>query len=70
MCVVDDRNQDNLSDEQRAEIGKKGGQAAQDSDTAHELTDEERSQGGQHSGGNFANDPERASEAGRMGGSK
>ncbi len=27
-----------------------------------------RSSGGQHSGGNFKNDPERASEAGRKGG--
>lgn len=50
--MADDRNQDNLTDEQRAEIGKKGGQAAQDTGNAHELTDEERSKGGQNSSGN------------------
>lgn len=32
------------------------------------LTDEGRSKGGQHSSGNFKNDPERASEAGKKGG--
>jgi len=32
------------------------------------LTDEGRSKGGQNSGGNFKNDPERASEAGKKGG--
>lgn len=51
-------------------LGKKGGQAAQQSGTTHELTEEERSMGGSMSGGNFANDPQRASEAGRKGGSK
>jgi len=50
------------------EIGSKGGQAAQQSGNAHKLSDEERSRGGSNSGGNFANDPERASEAGKKGG--
>lgn len=34
------------------------------------LTDEDRSRGGSHSGGNFKNDPERAAEAGRKGGER
>lgn len=37
---------------------------------AENLTDEDRSKGGSMSGGNFKNDPERAREAGRKGGSK
>ena len=49
--------------------GHKGGIAAQKSGHAHELTEEERSEGGSHSGGNFKNDPSRAAEAGRKGGS-
>lgn len=53
-----------------AEIGRKGGSVAQKSGHAHVLTDEERSRGGQMSSGNFANDPGRASEAGRRGGSR
>ena len=56
--------------EHMSEIGKKGGQAAQQSGHAHRLTDEERSRGGTMSGGNFANDPLRAREAGRKGGSR
>jgi general stress protein YciG len=32
------------------------------------LTDEDRAKGGSMSGGNFKNDPQRASEAGRKGG--
>ncbi len=35
---------------------------------AQNLTREARSRGGQNSGGNFKNDPERAREAGRKGG--
>ena len=34
------------------------------------LTEEGRRKGGQHSGGNFRNDPERAAEAGRKGGKR
>lgn len=34
------------------------------------LTREDRSRGGSHSGGNFKNDPERAAEAGRKGGER
>ena len=34
------------------------------------LTTEDRSRGGSHSGGNFKNDPERAAEAGRKGGER
>lgn len=52
-----------------SQIGSKGGQAAQKSGNVHELTEEERSEGGSHSGGNFAKDPQRASEAGKKGGS-
>ncbi len=48
--------------------GQKGGESAQRSGHAHELTEEERSRGGSVSGGNFKNDPERASEAGHEGG--
>ncbi len=58
------------SKQDMSEIGRKGGQAAQKSGHAHELTTEERSRGGSESGGNFKNDPERASEAGRKGGSR
>ncbi|MGH7204285.1 MAG: general stress protein [Candidatus Levyibacteriota bacterium] len=54
--------------EEHAKAGHKGGKAAQDSGNAHDLTDEERSEGGSHSGGNFKNDPQRASDAGRQGG--
>jgi general stress protein YciG len=36
----------------------------------HQLTTEERSKGGSSSSGNFANDPQRASEAGQKGGSR
>lgn len=50
-----------------SKLGKKGGRAAQQSGNAHELTEAERSQGGSNSGGNFANDPQRASEAGQKG---
>lgn len=35
---------------------------------AQNLTDEDRSRGGQHSSGNFKHDPVRAAEAGRRGG--
>lgn len=58
------------SKQDMSKLGQKGGEAAQRSGHAHQLTDEERSRGGSMSGGNFANDPERASEAGRKGGSR
>jgi uncharacterized protein len=58
-------------------LGSKGGQATQQSGgNAHELTNEERSQGGMSQGaqnnpGNFANRPqEEVEEAAREGGSK
>lgn len=35
---------------------------------AQNLSDEDRSRGGQHSSGNFKNNPKRAAEAGRKGG--
>jgi general stress protein YciG len=38
------------------------------SSNASNLSTEDRSKGGQNSSGNFANDPQRASEAGRKGG--
>lgn len=59
-----------LGHEGYQKLGQKGGQAAQQSGHAHELTEEEKSKGGQHSGGNFKNDPQRASEAGKKGGSQ
>lgn len=37
---------------------------------AQNLSDEDRSRGGQHSSGNFKNNPARAAEAGRKGGQK
>lgn len=58
------------SKQDMSKLGHKGGLASQKSGHAHELTDEERSLGGQNSGGNFANDPQRASEAGKIGGKK
>ena len=58
-----------FTSEEAREAGHKGGIAAQQSGHAHQLTEEERSEGGSHSGGNFRNDPQRASEAGKIGGS-
>lgn len=60
------------ADEQR-EIASKGGKAAHEKGTAHEFTSEEASEAGRMQGqennpGNFANDREKASEAGRKGG--
>ncbi len=54
--------------EQHKQAGRKGGKAAQTNGRAHQLTREERSRGGSHSGGNFRNNPERAREVGRRGG--
>lgn len=50
------------SQQDKSKLGQKGGQSAQQSSNAHELTQEERSEGGSHSSGNFKNDPQRASE--------
>lgn len=47
-----------------------GRQSSGNSDAAENLSQEDRSKGGSMSGGNFKNDRERASEAGREGGSK
>jgi len=47
--------------EQHAEAGKKGAQAQ---------STEAKAKGGSNSGGNFKNDPQRASEAGQKGGSQ
>ncbi len=56
-------------EETRQSVSSMGGQAAQESGQAHELTEEERSRGGSESGGNFANrDTEDVREAGRRGG--
>jgi general stress protein YciG len=49
--------------------GMKGGQASEQSNNNHELTSEEQSKGGSNSSGNFANDPQKASQAGKIGGS-
>lgn len=56
--------------EEARQAGQKGGIAAQKSGHAHMLTEEERSEGGSHSSGNFKNDPTRAAEVGRKGGSR
>lgn len=47
--------------EQHSAAGKKGAKAQ---------PTEAKAKGGSRSGGNFKNDPQRASEAGKMGGSK
>nr|WP_222845172.1 general stress protein [Halomonas nanhaiensis] len=51
----------------REEAGKKGGEATSKTHDK-EFYEDIGHQGGQKSGGNFANDPERASEAGKKGG--
>ncbi|HEX7017614.1 MAG TPA: hypothetical protein VF209_01770 [Patescibacteria group bacterium] len=56
--------------QKHAQVGAKGGRAAQQSGNAHQLTDEERSRGGQNSPGQFQEGSQRAREAGRKGGSK
>jgi len=50
-----------------SEAGKKGGEATSATHDK-EFYQEIGSQGGQNSGGNFKNDPERAAEAGSKGG--
>lgn len=50
-----------------SEAGKKGGEATSATHDK-EFYQEIGSQGGQNSGGNFANDREKASDAGRKGG--
>jgi uncharacterized protein len=47
-----------------------GSQSSGNKNAAENLDDEARSKGGKASGGNFANDPHRASQAGKKGGSK
>ena len=52
-----------------SQLGQKGGQAAQQSGNAHQLTTEERSKGGQNSPTNFANrDPEEVRKIASKGG--
>lgn len=62
--MVDKRNDQGMT---REEAGKKGGQATSESH-GKEFYEDIGHKGGQQSGGNFANDPERASEAGKKGG--
>lgn len=58
-----------MDPEQQRRIASEGGQAAQESGHAHKLTAEERSRGGQNSGGNFANRPtEEVQDIARRGG--
>lgn len=45
------------SQQDMSQLGHKGGKAAQQSGNAHQLTDEDRSKGGQNSPTNFANRP-------------
>lgn len=59
-------NQDQMSVN---EAGKKGGEATSASHDT-EFYQQIGSKGGQNSGGNFKNDPERAAEAGSKGGQK
>ena len=47
-----------------------GSKSSGNKNAAANLTDEDRAKGGSMSGGNFKNDPQRASEAGEEGGSK
>jgi general stress protein YciG len=59
--------QDKQSGTSVNEAGKKGGEATSASH-GKEFYQEIGSKGGQNSGGNFKNDPERAAEAGSKGG--
>ncbi len=64
---MDDNSQSSdLQDQPMNEKGQKGGQAT---GQGHQLNDHDKSKGGQNSSGNFANDPDRAHEAGIKGGS-
>lgn len=56
---------------QQQDSGGKGGQSTstgQDKESQRNQQQDSGSKGGQGSGGNFANDPQKASEAGRKGG--
>jgi general stress protein YciG len=58
--------------ERTSQAGQKGGQSTHGGSGSRQGTQSSdktgQQMGGQHSGGNFANDPQRASEAGRKGG--
>lgn len=56
-------NQQNNNDQGKGDTSKRGF-ASMDEDKQRDIA----SKGGKESGGNFKNDPERASEAGREGG--
>ncbi|HEY8005351.1 MAG TPA: general stress protein [Methylocella sp.] len=67
---VPDEKENFLQDRELAsEAGRKGGQSVPDKkrsfSQAHDLASEAGRKGGHAPGGNFANDPERPSEAGR-----
>jgi general stress protein YciG len=73
----DNRGFASMSEEERREIASKGGKAAHEQGTAHEFDSEEAkkaghkggiSQGQENNPGNFANDREKARDAGRKGG--
>lgn len=62
--MANDRKDNGMS---REEAGQKGGEATSKTH-GKEFYEDIGHKGGQKSGGNFANDPERASEAGKKGG--
>ena len=70
MANASKRGLASADEETRSRVARVGGVAAQQSGHAHRLTDKERSKGGSNSGGNFKNNPSRAAEAGRKGGSQ
>lgn len=70
MADTANRGLASADEETRERVAHEGGVAAQQSGHAHKLTEDERSKGGSNSGGNFKNDPGRAAEAGRKGGSQ
>lgn len=62
--MADDmNNQDNFDEDTRSEIGRKGGHATSEKGY-------EENEGQNENSGNFKNDPQRASNAGRKGGNK
>jgi hypothetical protein len=69
----DNRGFAGMDEDKQREIASKGGKAAHQKGTAHEFTSEEASaagsaQGKENNPGNFANDRDKASRAGRKGG--
>jgi len=71
--INNDRGFAGMDEEKQREIASEGGKAAHEKGSAHEFTSDEASAAGSEQGqdnnpGNFANDRNKASEAGRKGG--